>query len=104
MPNNENDTILAVLQSSIGLAGLLLVFVGFLLSRSAELGAKFGKTYQLLATATFAAVITNLVLSFTCILALRGNAFFAAHALQGLEASLVITAAVAMVGFLASMK
>ena len=101
---SDRDTILAVLQSEISLAGLLLVFVGFLLSKAADLESEYGKWPKRLAAATAGAALINLALSYTCIRALQGSVFFAAHVLCGLEISLAITAAVGAAGFFASVK
>lgn len=45
----EKDTALAIMGAAVGLAGLLLVFSGFLLARAAQYESKRGDVYRVFA-------------------------------------------------------
>jgi uncharacterized membrane protein len=88
----ERDTILAVLQSDISFAGLVLVFVGFLLSKADSYETKSGDKYRYLAVAGFIPVLSALASAWFCAEAIEGNGWWASHALLSLEIVLVLTA------------
>jgi hypothetical protein len=98
----ERDTILAVLSSAIALAGLLLIFSGFLFAKAASFETKRGDKYRWFGRATLIPVIASLALSWLSIDALDGNQWALAHLLTGLKLILVLTAAFAIIGVMAS--
>jgi hypothetical protein len=98
----DKDTILAVLQSEIALAGLLLVFAGFLITKSAGLAAAYKGWLTFLTVVTLLAFLANLGLCFLCVNLLKGSRWGEAYLLSDLEISLGITAFIGVVGLLAS--
>jgi hypothetical protein len=100
--SDQRDIILAVLQSAIGLAGLLLVFMGFLLGKAATLPGKYTTSFKVLSAVSLVAILLNLGLSYASVLALQGNRYWCGHLLFGLKASLCLTAVVGAIGLWAS--
>jgi len=97
----EHDTILAVLSSGIALAGLLLIFSGFLFSKSASFDSKRGDKFKGLAKLTLFPVLVSLALAWISATALEGNSWASLHLVTFLKVTLVITAIFAIVGILA---
>jgi hypothetical protein len=98
----EVDTILAALSGGIALAGLLLIFSGFLITKAASFETKRGDKFVWFARATLIPVLSALALSWLSIDALQGNPWALAHLIGTLKLVLGITAAFAVVGVLAS--
>lgn len=98
----DHDTILAVLQSGIGLAGLLLIFSGFLVTKAATFETRRGDKFRYLAIGTLAPVLATLVLSWMGVMALEGSSWAGHHLLTMLKISLALTAIFAIVGILAT--
>ncbi|MFZ3200131.1 MAG: hypothetical protein WA175_03165 [Candidatus Acidiferrales bacterium] len=99
----DNNTILAVLQSEIGLAGLLLVFAGFLLTKSASVPSEYKTRFTILCGVTLLSFLGDLGLSFLCVRIIKGNPWGEGHVLCDLEISLVLTALVGICGLVASL-
>ena len=98
----ERDTILAVLSSGIGLAGLLLIFSGFLFSKAASFDTTRGDKFRVLAKLTLVPVLVTLALAWLSIMALEGNQWSGFHLLTLLKVTLGITTLLAIVGILVS--
>ena len=88
----ERDTILAVLQSDIAFAGLVLVFVGFLLSKADTYETKSGDKYRYLAVAGFLPVLAGLASAWFCAEAIEGNQWWAIHTVLSIKSVLALTA------------
>jgi hypothetical protein len=98
----DHDTILAVLSSGIALAGLLLVFSGFLFTKAASFETKRGDRYRWFARATLVPVLSALALTWMSINALDGDQWAAYHLLTCLKIVLGVTAAFAIIGVIFS--
>jgi hypothetical protein len=98
----DNNTILAVLQSEIGLAGLLLVFAGFLLTKSASVPSEYKTRFTILCVVTLVSFLGDLGLAFLCVRILKGNPWGQGTLLCDLEISLVLTALVGICGLITS--
>jgi hypothetical protein len=96
----KNDTILAVLSSGIALAGLLLVFSGFLFAKAASFDSKRGDKFKALAKLTLIPVLASLALAWISSMALDGNAWAGLYLIILLRVTLCITAIFAIVGIL----
>lgn len=98
----DNNTILAVLQSEIGLAGLLLVFAGFLLTKTASVASQYKTRFKILCVVTLVSFLGDLGLAFLCVRILKGNPWGAGSLLCDLEISLALTALIGICGLIAS--
>ena len=98
----DQNIILTVLQSSIGLAGLLLVFSGFLFSKASSYDTKRGDKFKKLAKATLIPIFVALALSWMSVEALAGAKWAASNLLIGLRITLGVTAIFAVVGVFAA--
>lgn len=94
----NQDTILAVLQAGIALAGLLLVFSGFLVSKADTYETRRGKKYKFLALATLLPVLGALALSWLGVDAAEGSRWARYYLLTGLKIELALTAVFAIIG------
>jgi hypothetical protein len=97
----EHDTILTVMSSGIALAGLLLIFSGFLFSKAASFSTERGDKFKVLAKLTLLPVLASLALTWVSIMALEGNHWSGLHLITLLKVTVGITAAFAIVGILA---
>jgi hypothetical protein len=97
----EQDTILAVLQSSIGLAGLLLIFAGFLVTKAESYESRRGDKYKYLAISTLIPTLCAITLSWISIDALQGDKWAQYHMLTLLKIQLGITGGFAIIGLFA---
>lgn len=94
----EKDVILAVLGSDIGIAGLILIFAGFLATKAESYeGNRSGDKYNWLAVAGLLPIIVSLASAWMCIDALQGGEWEAAHALLMLKIVLALTGAYAII-------
>ena len=93
----EKDVVLAVLGDDIAIAGLVLIFAGFLFTKAAEYDTKFGDRYRWLAACGMIPVLTALISAWLCIGALEGNQWDATHSLLGLKIVLALTGVYAVV-------
>jgi uncharacterized membrane protein len=94
----ERDVILAALGSDIAIAGLVLVFAGFLASKAESFeGSKYGDKYNWLAILGLVPIVTSLVAAWMCVDALQGSEWEAAHTLLALKIVLALTGAYAII-------
>ena len=93
---------MAVLQSGIGLAGLLLIFSGALLTKASSFESRRGDKYRYLAVITLVPVLAAIALSWLSIYALRGNIWAQYHLLTALEITLGLTAVFAIIALIAN--
>jgi hypothetical protein len=94
----EKDVILAVLGSDIAIAGLVLIFAGFLVTKAASYeGNRSGDKYSYLAVASLAPILVALVSAWMCIDALHGGKWEANHALFMLKIVLALTGGYAVI-------
>jgi uncharacterized membrane protein len=93
----ERDTILAVLQSDIGIAGLILVFVGFLLTKGETYETRRGDKYRVIALLSLLPVLACVVSIWICMDAIEGSAWCAAHSLSSLKLVLVMAGIYAII-------
>ena len=98
----DKDTILAVLSSGIALAGLLLIFAGFLFTKAASFESRRGDKFRLFAKFTLVPVLAALTLSWLSIDALNGNQWVLHYLLTCLKIVLGMTGAFAIIGVFAS--
>lgn len=94
---NENIA-LGVMQGAIGLAGLLLVFSGFLLSKAESFETKRGDRYRAIALSGLIPLLAALSCSWIAVWALQGAPWSSLHLLGVLKITLVFTAAYAIIG------
>jgi hypothetical protein len=97
----ERDTILSVLSSAIALAGLLLIFSGFLFAKAASFETSRGDKFKVLARWTLVPVLVSLALSWISLMAVEGNHWASLHLITLLKLTLIVTAIFAIVGILA---
>jgi hypothetical protein len=99
----DKDVILAVLQSAIGLAGLLLVFAGFVITKADSLSGKYAKPAKRVAFFTLLPFLGNLFLAYMSVRALRPSPGWAGcYLLFALDISLGLTAFIGIVGLIVS--
>jgi len=96
----DRDTILAVLQSGMALAGLLLIFSGFLFSRAGSYSTKRGDVFTWLARATLLPVLLAIGLSWISVEALDGAQWASRHLFLFVGIMLAVTAAYACISAL----
>jgi hypothetical protein len=93
----ERDTILAVLQSDIGIAALILVFAGFLLTKGETYETKLGDKYRVIALLSLLPVIACAVSMWISIDGIEGSAWCAANSLGSLKVVLVMSGMYAII-------
>jgi uncharacterized membrane protein len=94
----DKDVILAVLGSDIAIAGLVLVFAGFLVTKADSFqGSRSGDKYNWLAVAGLIPILVSLVSAWMCIDAIQGGEWEAAHTLMTLKIVLALTGAYAII-------
>jgi hypothetical protein len=92
--------VLAVLQSGIALAGLLLIFSGFLISKAESYQSRRADIYKRIALATLFPIIAAIALSWISVWALEGSTWSQYHLLTVLKVQLALTGAFAIIGLL----
>jgi len=98
---NEKDVILGLLGGHIAIAGLVLVFAGFLWTKAESYeGTRSGDKYNWLAVAGLVPVLSALASAWMCIDAIKGNQWESEHVLLSLQIVLVLTAAYAIISAL----
>ena len=98
----ERDTILAILSGGIGIAGLLLVFSGFLVSKADSLSPKLGDKYRWVALLSLLPVLTALALAWISVDALDVSCLWSRYYLLTLfKIQLAITGGYAIIGLVA---
>lgn len=95
------DLALAILQTAVALAGLLLVFSGFLFSKAASFDTKRGDKFKLLAKCSLLPILTALALAWMSVEALTGSPWAGQYLMDGLKVMIGVTAIFAVVGILA---
>jgi putative flippase GtrA len=99
----DKDTALAVLQSAIALAGLLLVFSGFIFSRAdAFQDSRRANRYRTLAKMCIIPVLAALGCSFLSLLALEGVAWAGLHLILSFKILIGITSVYSVMGMAVS--
>jgi hypothetical protein len=98
----ERDTILVALFSGIALAGLLLIFSGFLLAKAASYETRRGKRYRWFARATLIPILAALALSWLSLSAAEGNEWALGHLFTGIRIVLALTGLFAILGVIFS--
>lgn len=94
----ERDVILAALGSDIAVAGLVLVFAGFLATKAESFeGSRAGDKYSWLAVAGLIPIIVSLTAAWMCIDALQGGEWEAGHTLLMLKIVLALTGGYAII-------
>jgi hypothetical protein len=93
----ERDTILAVLQSDIGIAALILVFAGFLLTKGETYQTKRGDKYRVIALLSLLPVVACAVSIWICMDGIEGSPWCAAHSLGSLKVVLVMAGIYAII-------
>jgi uncharacterized membrane protein len=97
----EKDVILAVLGSDIAIAGLVLVFAGFLITKAESFeGSKYGDKYNWLAVYGLVPIVVSLAAAWMCVDALQGAEWEASHTLPMLKIVLALTAGYAVISAL----
>jgi uncharacterized membrane protein len=97
----ERDVILAMFGSDIAIAGLVLVFAGFLVGKAASYGgSRSGDKYNWIAVAGLVPIVASLVAAWMCIDALQGCQWEAAHTLLIMKIVLALTGAYAIIAAL----
>jgi uncharacterized membrane protein len=88
----EKDVILAVLGSDIAIAGLVLVFAGFLVTKAESFeGSRYGDKYNWLAVLGLLPILASLAAAWMCIDALQGSEWESVHTLVALKIVLALT-------------
>ena len=93
----ERDTILAVLQSDIGIAAIILVFAGFLLTKSETFETKRGDKYRVIALFSLLPILASVASIWISMDAIEGSAWCANHALGSLKVVLSMTGIYAII-------
>ena len=88
----DRDILLAILQSDLALSGLLLVFAGFLVSKSDSYNTRRGDRYRYAALASGVPIFTAIISAWACVDAL-GNWHWWGSSLWFFKAVLALTAA-----------
>jgi hypothetical protein len=93
----EKDVILAALGSDIAIAGLVLVFAGFLVTKGDSFkGSRYGDRYKWLAVGGLVPIVASLIAAWMCVDALQGGEWEANHTLVILKIVLALTGAYAI--------
>ena len=93
----ERDTILAVLQSDIGIAALILVFAGFLLTKGETYETKRGDKYRVMALLSLLPVLACAASIWISMDAIEGSLWCANHALWSLKLVLAMAGIYAII-------
>ena len=97
----EKDVILTVLGSDIALAGLVLVFSGFLITKADAYQTRYGDKFKWFAVAGFIPVLVALAAAWCCICAIEGSQWSAMHVLSGLKIVLALSGIYAIIAAVA---
>lgn len=95
----ERDTILAVLGGDIGIAGLILVFAGFVITKAESFTVvRKANAYRWIARFSLVPIIVALVSAWISIDAIQGCGWCAEYSLCSLKLVLVLTGIYAIIG------
>jgi hypothetical protein len=72
MTEREHDVVLAVIQSDLALAGLILVFAGFLIAKSDTYETKRGDKYRYLSLFSGIPIASAIASAWACVCVLEG--------------------------------
>ena|ERR1700675_4687920 len=97
----DRDIILAVLQSDIALAGLVLVFSGFLTTKAETYQTRYGDKFRWFAAGGIVPVLAALLAAWLCIDAINGSQWASDHALSGLKIVLALSGIYAIIAAIA---
>ena len=95
--DNSKDLAVAIVGASVALAGLLLVFIGFVFSRADALSSRRGDTYRLAARLGLVPFVMALVCAALGVEYLDGSGNLIYAAVLAFRASLLATALYAFV-------
>jgi hypothetical protein len=87
----DRDVLLAVMQTDLSLAGLVLVFTGFILSKGESFSSRRGDKYQYLALCSFVTIGLAMVSAWACLDALESKQWDFIHPLVLFKTVLVAT-------------
>ena len=93
----EHDTILAVLQSDIGIAALIVVFAGFLLTKGETYQTRRGDRYRVIALLSLLPLLACVASIWISMDAIEGSAWCANHSLWSLKMVLVFAGIYAII-------
>jgi hypothetical protein len=97
-PPDPHLTIATLLQTSVSLAGLLLVFVGFIYARADQFeSAKRADTYRNLARGAVLPLVPAMLCAWMCVSYLQGHVSAYGPAIVCFQISLILTAFYAFV-------
>lgn len=94
----EKDVALAIMGAALGLAGLLLVFSGFLLARSAQYESKRGDKYRYLAKLAMIPTLLCFACTLVALWSVQGGSWSEKHLYDIFKAVLAVSALYAIVG------
>src|SRR5689334_4083673 len=94
------DVIIAILGSSVGLAGLLLVFVGFVYSKAGSFQTRRGDFYKNVAKAGVAPFSAAIIAAWFCLLWLAGHPWAYGWAFFCFAVSTILTGVYGVVALL----
>ena len=97
----DSGVLSAILGSNISIAGLVLVFSGFLFGKANEFQTRYGDKFKWLAVGGVIPALSSIVAAWLCVDALQGNQWDAVHAFLGLKVSIAFTAIYAIVAAIA---
>jgi hypothetical protein len=97
----ERDVIIGVLGGHISIAGLVLVFAGFLVTKAQSYGgSKSGDKYNWLAVGGLLPIVAALASAWMCVDALQGAVWEIAHTLLMMKIVLALTGGYAIIAAL----
>jgi hypothetical protein len=97
----DKDVILAVLGSDIALAGLVLVFSGFLITKAETYQTRYGDKFKMFAATAIIPVVAALIAAWVCIDAIQGSAWAGPYVLFGLKIVLALSGIYAIIATVA---
>ena len=96
----DKDVALAMMGAAVGLAGLLLVFSGFLLARAAQYETKRGDVYRILAKVGLIPILAAFGCTVIAVWAAEGGQWSQRYLYCGFNLTLAISAVYAIIGLL----
>jgi hypothetical protein len=96
----ERDAALAIMGGAIGIAGLLLVFAGFLLSRAAAYQTKRGDIFKHLAQLSLVPILAALACAWIATWAAQGGEWSQYHVYACFKLVLALSGIYAIIGLL----